>query len=79
MLPISGFTRSDSLIGITAMTANQDTPPESTPPNRAIRKHKKDKDEIRYVPVQSIYKDLESMQLTRHFPPPRTFRLPTSR
>ena len=49
------------------MTANQDTPPESTPPNRAIRKRKQDKDEIRYVPVQSIYKDLESMQMTLPF------------
>ena len=49
------------------MTANQDTPPESTPPNPAIRKHKKDKAEIRYIPVQSIYKDLESVQLNLPF------------
>ena len=49
------------------MTANQDTPPESTPPNPGLRKRKKDKDEIRYVPVESIYKDLESMQMTLPF------------
>ena len=49
------------------MTANQDTPPESTPPNRAIRKRKQDQDEIRYIPVQSIFKDLESVQLNLPF------------
>ena len=49
------------------MIANQEPAPDSTLPNRAIRKRKKDNDEIRYVPVQSIYKDLESMQMTLPF------------